>query len=248
MINQTAGPIINNADIFYIREKMITDILMKHNIEKIRSRPIHIYSSNSQSRDKTKKIKNKHKTHSKKTSELILPSILAKNSITSKNNKNNQVISINEKDDTISSCGKYLFSSENEQKEYLIKRFLESKKRNNIIRLVKIEKENENLFKKLQNVGSSLNRDSFNSSYEKYCEYKKIAKKAKTNKEIQARTDKSVRYRLPPIIVNQNNTNLIKKPASIINFDKSNQISNTCKNSVGNGVSFINKIKEFLNI
>lgn len=98
---------------------------------------------------------------------------------------------------------KFLFSYDHSNRESFLKRFLESKKRKNLNKLLEIEKENEFFIKRLKSVNSNLSRDKLNSAYALACEYKKIAKKAKTNKELKERIDNKVIAHLPPIILNR---------------------------------------------
>jgi len=99
---------------------------------------------------------------------------------------------------------KFLFSYDNTNKDEFIKRYLESKQRSNLKKILEIEKENEFFIKRLKSVSSDLNREKLSSSYAKLCEYRDLARKSKTNKEIKDRIDNRILNHLPSIIFNRN--------------------------------------------
>ncbi len=292
MLNQAGGPCAIYGDIFSIREKVINDILLQNNLDKIRHRQVERLSSSKKkstkkSKSKTKKvsdsilpkinfisyvntnphhnfsssnknnniisnhfnlnsnsnnvsnilnmnsnrnriaqIKNNIKDNNNNSSGLFLTNLNSDSNIndlqnqnTNKNlfnlmnsgNFNNNPLMLNENTNSIkprsviSECNhfKFLFSYDDPNRESFLKRFLESKKRSNLNKLLEIEKENEFFIKKLKSVNSNLSRDKLNSSYARACEYKNIARKAKTNKELKERIDNKVIAHLPPIVMNR---------------------------------------------
>jgi len=254
MINQTGIPPAIYGDIFFIREKLINDILLKNKLDKIRYRPI-IGKKISNCRKKKKSL---HKNTS--SSELVLPNIYYINQLKShqsnyisKSTRNNSLIinssynieegsspsnlnpilgnnnlknnspsydhlNTNNNKDEKSNHSKhksvisnidnlnnnFLFSYSNSNNELVSKKILDSNRRKNLNKFLEIEKENDYFSKKLQKVNSILDREKLNSAYAKSCEYRNIAKKAKTNKEIKERTDNYIKYHLPPIFINKN--------------------------------------------
>jgi hypothetical protein len=118
----------------------------------------------------------------------------SKFTVTSENNVNNYIEPINTIQNANNSLPisvlsennsyRFLFSYDNSNKDLHVKKILESRKRNNLKKLLEIEKENDYFVKKLLSVNSNLNRDKLNSAYAKACEYKNLAKKAKTNNKL----------------------------------------------------------------
>ena len=185
-MNKSAVAAQNFGDIFYLRERMIQDILHKNNLEKIKSRVSDIHNNKPKKKKKLKKKK-------KGESNLILPTILENNYLNSE-----------EENSSEENYGKKpIFSLGNSPRIFKTedygKRYKESKRRIDMIKLQEIQKENEFFVQKLQNVNSPLNKNLLNNSYEKVANYKNIAKNTKTIKEVQKKAD-NVKDHLPPII------------------------------------------------
>jgi hypothetical protein len=200
----------NFGDIFYLRERMIQDILHKNNLVKIKSRISDINSNEKikktyEKRKKKKskkenlnenkdKDKDKYKDKIKKSSEFILPTIIEK--LNTNTEENNSCIEENY-------CNKKILSLGNSpriyRKEDYAERYKESKRRFDRKKLQEIQKENEYFVQKLQKVNSILNKNKLDNSYEKFECYKNIAKNTKPIKEVQKKAD-NVKEHLPPII------------------------------------------------
>ena len=178
----------NQSDIFYLREKMIKDIILKNSLDKIKNRPLNNKAYNiSNTRPN---IKPKNKTNKKNTESIILPKITDDN------------LNV-----TPTTSYKFLFSFENPNKNEYAKNYLDIKKKNYITKFIEIDKQNQKFSQRLNSINSPLNKNTLSNSYEKIKEYKNIAKKVRTNKEIEEIKNNKVKYHLPPIIFDRNYMN-----------------------------------------
>jgi hypothetical protein len=198
----------NFGDIFYLRERMIQDILHKKNLEKIKSRVSELHNINININSYSNKSKRKKKPKKKKSSDLILPTIYENIYINSNINLNTNSDEEKETEkEKENQSNKKLFSPNHLSlnsskvilKEEYARRYKESKRRNEFLKLQEIQKENQFLLHKLQNISSPLNKNNLNNSYEKFEAYRNIAKNTKSIREVQKKAD-NVKEHLPLII------------------------------------------------
>jgi hypothetical protein len=180
MLTKTVNAKQNFGDIFYLREKLISDIHFKNNLEKIKTRVSDIHFTIPKKKKKSKR---------EKTMETFLPKIQTQTESTEEPYK------------------RRLFSLDNSpviKNEVYGKMFKDSKRKLDIAKKQEIQKNNESFVQKLSRIHSPLNRHKMTNSYNNVIKYKNIAKGTKTTKEMNKILD-TVRDHLPRIISGKKN-------------------------------------------
>jgi len=208
MYNQSGLTSNLYGDIFRMREFFIKDMVMKNNIEKIKSRPINaktsllkpanIYSLKKPSSPKPK-IKSPIKTfipilNIQKTSQLnTSPTV-------SKSRSKFDTISVSKYSYQYKSTTNISEKNYEKHKNY-VNHLLQAKRRDSLNKSIVIDKENQKFGKKLSRVNSPLSRNRLNESYTKIKEYGNIAKKIKPDLNLNIKKINHVKSHLPPLLI-----------------------------------------------
>lgn len=204
-------------DLFQIREFLIKDLVLKNNIERIKTRAAYskeslIQPSNNHTlkkpffpRASTKSpTKNFIATNDIKKNIPIKTSPIFKSCKDVKSNIKNIY---NHNNNTI--YYKHSYDSEikyQNHKSYM-NNYLDAKRRNSINKSLIIEEENIKFGRKLKRINSPLSKNILNQSYHRIKAYGAIAKRIKSPKEYYEKKINYVKSHLPPIFLKEKSFN-----------------------------------------